>query len=619
MTAPPQCAPKQGRHESGPATSSASKQATDQVPDWRLAPCGEEDPACIASDRAHGSLVEHALHDLALGWSVFPLHSVNEAGCSCGNPKCPSPGKHPHLPWEEFQTRRPTEAEVLAWWDQWPDANIGVATGRVSGLVVLDIDGQEGLDNLRRLGLKVPKTVIAKTGGGGWHLYYHHPGEDCPNTKGKICPKVDTRGDGGYVVAPPSMHMSGNEYSWIIPPDDLDVQDSPGWLLEIHRVGDTRTKAPALPPRVAEGTRNATLASLAGSMRRRGASEASIMAALQVENDDRCDPPLPLEQLQAIAKSVARYEQGGLSAQDDRTQRVVVGQRALPFRQASELRSIASEKPQWLVEGMVAGSCISMLSGKVKAGKTSLCLGLCAAVVSGTPFLGYPVTQSGLVYLTEERAPTFRASLERVGLLDADSVYLLLHHEADGAPWAETVASATSFARDRGAGLLVVDTISDWAAVSDENDSAQALAAVRPLHAAAAAGLAVLVLAHARKSGGQPGDDARGSSAYGGAVDILISLRRMNQAGHETRRELEVVGRFDGGPGRVVIERGSDGYRLVGDPGELERSQVREALLATLPHEEEAAVTFATMRDALGSSKTTLERALDALVEPLRL
>ncbi len=568
------------------------------------------------------SLADAALDYLACGWGVIPLHSVREGRCSCAYPDCSSPGKHPRIQWEPYKTCVPTVDEVRSWWKRWPEANIGIVTGAVSGLLVLDVDGEQGRETLRDLKLRTCPTVIAKTGGGGWHYFYRHPGGNHPNTTGKIGPKVDSRGDGGYVVAAPSSHKSGNRYEWATSPADCPLADPPPWLSEVNKPDGGTAKAVPLPEQIPKGQRETWLTSLAGSMRQRGASEETMLAAIRVENANRCEPPLPDQQVRKIASSVVRYDPGqrssifaGKKAVTDEASEEGTDQPPEPrFRTASELRSIASERPEWLVENLVAKGCVTFLAGKVKAGKTTFAVALCGAVVRGESFLGYPANRAGVLYLTEERAPTFRANLERAGVLDAEGFALLLHHEAGELTWPEMVVAAADHAVKIGAALLVVDTLSHWAGVQDENDSAQAIEAMRSLQIAAAGGLAVLVVAHGRKSGGDVGDDARGSSAYGGAADILLSLRRANQIGHETRREFEVVSRFDGGPGKVIIERDADGYRLVGDSGELERAQVREAVLDTLPHKEAEAATFAALRETLGCSKTTLERALDELV-----
>ena len=139
----------------------------------------------------------------AHGWSIIPIRSGD---------------KRPLVRWEEFQYRRPRAEEVHAWFSGWPDAGMGVVTGAVSGLVVLDIDpehgGEASLERLQSQHFRLPTTVECRSGGGGRHLYFAHPGAFVRNKAG-LAPGVDLRGDGGYVVAPPSLHASGLRYAWV--------------------------------------------------------------------------------------------------------------------------------------------------------------------------------------------------------------------------------------------------------------------------------------------------------------------------------------------------------------------------------------------------------------------
>jgi hypothetical protein len=108
-------------------------------------------------------------------------------------------------------------AIIHAWWQRWPDANIGLDCGR-SGLVVIDLDGAEGLHSWATLAVALElnqKTRAARTGGGGLHLYFAAPdGVHIGNSAGKLGEHIDVRGEGGYVVMPPSIHPNGNPYEW---------------------------------------------------------------------------------------------------------------------------------------------------------------------------------------------------------------------------------------------------------------------------------------------------------------------------------------------------------------------------------------------------------------------
>jgi hypothetical protein len=129
--------------------------------------------------------------------------------------------------------------QVQRWWRRWPDANVGVVTGAVSDLVVLDVDprhgGGESLAALEGAHGALPRTVESLTGGGGQHLYFRHPGTRVPSRS--IAPGLDIKGDGGLVVSPPSGHVSGRVYAWEsgCAPGEAPLADLPGWLRAMAR------------------------------------------------------------------------------------------------------------------------------------------------------------------------------------------------------------------------------------------------------------------------------------------------------------------------------------------------------------------------------------------------
>lgn len=122
-------------------------------------------------------------------------------------------------------------AAVDAWWSRTPEANIGLPCGEPSGLWVVDIDGDEGLEAFCRLGHGIPATLTAETPSGGLHLLFADPG-GLGNTASKIAPNVDTRGTGGYIVAAPSVHPNGGRYRWF---GKAQPEPVPGWLIRLVR------------------------------------------------------------------------------------------------------------------------------------------------------------------------------------------------------------------------------------------------------------------------------------------------------------------------------------------------------------------------------------------------
>lgn len=282
---------------------------------------------------------------------------------------------------------------------------------------------------------------------------------------------------------------------------------------------------------------------------------------------------------------------------------------------AEELAAIVPVQPIQVVGPFVVAEGITELSAKVKQGKTTFASAMVAARLSGQPFLGHPVEPGPVVYLTEERGPSFVGALDRFGVRDHPELHVLLRHRAS-APWPEIVDRAREKARKVGANLMVVDTLSDWAGLRDEeeNSTGAALAAMRPLQQAAADGLGILVIRHDRKSGGEIGDSARGASAFSGAADILLSLRRADTPGHENRRVLHAVGRFDGIPAQTVIEIRDGRYVPLGDALDVERSEVLELLLQALPGEEVQALTVDQLAEVVGlQRRATLNRVLNDL------
>lgn len=158
-------------------------------------------------------MLNEALRYLKLGWSVIPTCWAVAGACGCGRGHTGNDiGKAPLVKWTDFQTRRATVEEATQWWTNWPHANIACVTGAISGLVVVDLE-HEGLDEAERLELWSPLKAYT---GKGYHLYFSHPGEGriCNAAKMKKIRGFDMRGDGGYVLLPPSRHATGRLYSW---------------------------------------------------------------------------------------------------------------------------------------------------------------------------------------------------------------------------------------------------------------------------------------------------------------------------------------------------------------------------------------------------------------------
>jgi len=155
------------------------------------------------------AVLDNALGYAAQSWLVLPLHSVQGGVCTCRKRStCPNAGKHPRTR-HGAKDGTTNGKRIWEWWLRWPGANVGVATGAESGLIVLDIDprnrGDGTFDGLRDRYGELPEGPIARTGGGGRHLLFRYPGE---RVRGSLGPGVDVQGDGKLIVAPSSFDLA---------------------------------------------------------------------------------------------------------------------------------------------------------------------------------------------------------------------------------------------------------------------------------------------------------------------------------------------------------------------------------------------------------------------------
>ncbi len=150
------------------------------------------------------TLLEHALQYASWGWAVFPLRE---------NDKAPDGDLAPH----GFKDAT-TDAKVIkAWWRKRPNANIGIATGRASGIYVVDIDPKNGADAAafyRAANIDSVRIGTVITGTDGRHLYFRYPDDRAVPSRTHFVQGIDLKSDGGYVVAPPSIHPNGVAYDW---------------------------------------------------------------------------------------------------------------------------------------------------------------------------------------------------------------------------------------------------------------------------------------------------------------------------------------------------------------------------------------------------------------------
>lgn len=260
--------------------------------------------------------IEFALEYIRRGWHVFPLHNpLPDHSCSCRRP-CENVAKHPRTI-NGVKDAVADESEVVKFWNKWPNANIGIATGAISGFVVLDVDprhgGDESLLVWEHQHGSLPSTVSSFTGGGGRHYFYRYPGTEMRNRTG-FRPGLDFRGDGGYIVAPGSKHQSGKLYAWSVDdhPDDKSMALIPESLFAILQSTDKFSAQSDWKKQVLEGApegqRNTTVASLAGHLLRRYIDPHVVLNLIQCWNLIQNPKPLPHEEVTKTVDSIALRE-----------------------------------------------------------------------------------------------------------------------------------------------------------------------------------------------------------------------------------------------------------------------------------------------------------------------
>lgn len=233
-------------------------------------------------------MLESAIAYAAKGWSIFPL----QAGT-----KIPRAGSKGYLD----ATRE--VRQIQSWWRESPDYNIGIATGKVSGITVIDVDGQEGIASSKTIA--VPSTRVIKTPR-GFHLYYAY--NPLFSTGAGFLPGMDVRADGGYVVAPPSI-VDGKTYSLLRDRDIVVIEITPEEFTARHRNGNTPTPSwvsEALSVGAVEGARNDLATRLAGYFRSKDIP-TDIIVEMLTPFANKCSPPLPSDELYIIIQSVGRY------------------------------------------------------------------------------------------------------------------------------------------------------------------------------------------------------------------------------------------------------------------------------------------------------------------------
>ena len=569
-------------------------------------------------------LLQQILRYADWGWCVVPLHTPVGSGCSCRRPDCTDHGKHPRI--RDWPTEATTDIDTIRrWWRQWPQANVGLATG--THLYVLDVDGDQGRQTLAQLEAThgaLPETPRSLTGGGGEHYLFTLPdGMTLKNTV-RFASGLDTRGPGGQIVAAPSLHASGRVYAWDAGahPDEVPVAEMPAWLIQLIQQADQKAAATreATGATIPEGQRDSTLFRHACRLRQFGYQEAEILAVLEVMNQTRCVPPLDTAQVRAKVKQALGYEAGTFAtanghapppADPPRVQRIT----------AAALLAKTLPPLVYVVEGLLPAGA-TLLTGKSKDGKSLMAYNLALAVASGGKAFGRFAVQQGAVWYLALEDGERRAQARIKAQMDKYTIPAVALQRLELTLWEAPRLTQgleeelTQWMTDTDTPRLVIIDILEkvrpprrrnGSIYEDDYQATQSITRLAQDH-----NVAVLIIHHANKLNPNDfRDSASGSMSLIGGADNFWSLNRQALNSDAT---LRITGRDILEEQELALEFKEGYWSVLGKAAEVNQSKERKEILDLLQHRKRS-MTPAQIAEELQKNRATIRRLLRNMVE----
>lgn len=531
--------------------------------------------------------LDAALNYLKMGLSIIPVRKT----------------KLPYLEsWKVYQERYPTVDEVNEWWSKWPDANIALITGALSGIVALDLDIKHGRSSKDFI---IPPTASARSGSGGEHFFFKYPTVSPVMTKAGISGEgVDIRADGGYILLAPSVNENGI-YEWTVPLESKEnIADMPTWLLQLSEV----KKWSVGKNGVVEGSRNDTAASMSGKILR--STDSELWESLGWEQitiwNSKNTPPLPEKELRNVWESVKKYhndlDRDGVSEKHARAD--------LSKLQLWSIGDILGKdfgEEEWLVDFLISKPGMTALSGNPGDFKTWITMHIAMCVSRSASVFGEFKANSGgvLIIDEEDHLRLVKKRLELLGARETDNIHYLSQCgiKVDVEAFRNMLVDIV---KEKGIKLVILDSLVR-VHQQDENDAKSMAKVFSSLQAIIKEGASILFTHHHRKQMGfgssNPGQSMRGSSDILAAVDchitiekkkdeedrLIIRQTKLRQA--ELRKPFEV---------KVLMgEFGPSGFEYAGgyDEKKKKAEEASEAVVAVLTEGMKSRVEI---NDALG-------------------
>ena len=524
--------------------------------------------------------------------------------------------------------------QIRHWAREFQNCNWGMVTEATRVVIDVDAGGENGhaRDGMASLDALIKahgnawlETPTVRSAGGGLHKHFAWPTGvgKITSTVSVLGNGIDVRASGGFCCLPPSTVLLADQteadYVWERGDETTPPAPLPDWLLEKLLAPTPLSKqSPVLHGqngngKILQGVRNVSMFRFAAGLRGQGKEQDEILASCRRENETRYQPPLEDKEVVKHVNGTMKYPAGTkvVVTLDHPTQPDPPAQLSL-IKTLAEYLTETPEKPEWVVTGLAARGAMTNLDPKIKTGKSTALLTLTKACLHGECFLGLPTVKSAVLFMTEQPSSSFRPALERSNLDAGSNLHILSLQDTRGLSWEAVLTMVSDYTEKTAISLLIVDTLGAWAGLGEgsENDSGAVLAALRPLQALLSQRLAIINSLHSRKSAGEVGDSARGSSALGGAADILITLSRL-PGNPKNMRRLETRSRFEETPEELVIALEDGTYVVRGTPsslaGEADRNWIADNLAATA----EQALTESELLNTKKVSRSTLRRLLD--------
>lgn len=545
-------------------------------------------------------LLEAALKYAHMGLAVFPLKVK---------------GKEPNTE-NGFKDASTDETIIRGWWERNPKANIGIATGDMSGgLVAIDMDidkdkGKDGYHTFKKWCddnyLVLPDSWLSITGRGGYHLFYRS--RFPVPSKISWLDDVDIRANGGYIVAPPSIHPNGTRYEWedapdecqLVSTDDIDVE----FVMNSVIASIAKNNQPLnVPEEIPEGHRDEIMFKLACKYQAMGMSDTAMLAALQEENRVRCKPPLTDKEIRKKVEQAQKYQKGEIVTLENQSNELTRKSYGKTGRKIEEtvtdhdldmptLAEFEEKEKKWLVPGYIPEGCVTLLCADGGIGKTTLWCDTLAALTAGTttifdkaleiPF--HTGIERTVMYFSKED-PTeevLKGRLKAAGANEANIRCFGLDDERLGKIWYGSLLLDKLVEKYK-PDIVVFDTLQaflpDGVEMSKRKDMRDAL---NPLNALGAKyGTAFLMIMHTNKS------NASGRQRMADSSDIWDLGRSALMAGRTKDENICYLSHEKSNYGKlqktILFSLSDNGIKFEGTSRRKDRDYMADSIAAPAP------------------------------------